>query len=315
MKKEFLYLLAGFLGATSLYIMTSFVIDSSSVTNPALATDSVIVRRIEAVNGLPHQTCLPIVPSELSLFGENIPLNRQDVYESLDREILTNTFWHTNFILILKRSQRIFDIIEPILKEEGVPEDFKYLAVAESSLVPTIKSPAGAVGLWQILESTGKELGLEINDEVDQRYDIELSTRAACKFLKRSFDSLGSWMLVAAAYNGGQARVNKQMSSQYQKSYFDILWAEETARYVFRIAAFKVILDSPSDYGFLLTDDVKYVSYPCRVMMFDGSIADIAQFAIDNGTTYKALKNLNPWLRQNKLTNAKKKEYKILIPE
>lgn len=264
---------------------------------------------------LPHETHLPKVPEKITLFGEEMPLERQDVYESMDREMLTNTFWHTNTILVVKRAARVFPIIEPILKEMEVPEDFKYLAVAESNLWPTAKSPAGAAGLWQILETTGKELGLEINDEVDQRYDIEKSTRAACKFLKRGYETLGSWTLVAGAYNGGMGRVSKNKSNQKQESYYDILWAEETARYVFRIAAFKIIMNDPAQYGFKIEDDEIYAPYPCRDTTINGSIADIAQFAIDHNTSYKAMKNLNPWLRQNKLTNARGRSYTVKIPE
>lgn len=268
----------------------------------------------QAVN-LPHSTYLPAIPDTITLFGELMPIDRQDVAESIEREMLTNTFWHTNTMLVIKRSKRIFDVIDPILSEMNIPSDFRYLAVAESNLWVGSKSPAGAVGLWQILETTGKELGLEINDEVDQRYDIEKSTYAACKFLKRAYDSLGSWALVAAAYNGGQGRVSKNKSNQMQDSYYDILWAEETARYVFRIAAFKIIMNDPATYGFNITDEDIYEPYPSRDTVVSTSIANIAQFAIDHNTTYKAMKNLNPWLRQNKLTNARGRSYTIKIPE
>jgi len=281
----------------------------TSYTNPVENIDE------EPAIDLPHNTFLPTIPDSITLFGENMPLSRQDVFESMEREILTNTFWHTNTLLVLKRSKRVFDIIDPILKEQNVPEDFKYLAVAESNLWVNSKSPAGAVGLWQILESTGKELGLEINDEVDQRYDIEKSTVAACRFLKRAYDSLGSWSLVAAAYNGGQGRVTKNKSNQLQESYYDLLWAEETARYVFRIAAFKIIMNSPSEYGFNINAEDIYEQYPSRDTVISTSIANIAEFAIDHNTTYKALKNLNPWLRQNKLTNARGRSYTVKIPE
>lgn len=262
----------------------------------------------------PHMTYLPEFPKEMSFANEKVPLDRQDIQEALDREILSNTFWHTNTLLILKRRARIFPEIEKILKECGVPDDFKYLCVAESNLSPTAKSPVGAAGLWQIMEKTGKELGLEINDDVDERYNFEKSTRAACQYLKKSYRALGSWTLVAAAYNGGQGRVTKNMETQKQNNYYDIVWVEETSRYVFRILALKLIMSNPQLYGFNLSDADSYRSTKYYEVKTDTTIADIAQFAIDNKTTYKAIKTLNPWLKQNKLTNPKRKEYTILVP-
>lgn len=267
----------------------------------------------EAFN-YPHMTYLPEFPKEMSFANEKVPLNRPDVQEALDREILSNTFWHTNTLLILKRRARLFPEIEKILKECGVPDDFKYLCVAESNLSPTAKSPVGAAGLWQIMEKTGKELGLEINEDVDERYNFEKSTRAACQYLKKSYRALGSWTLVAAAYNGGQGRVTKNIETQKQNNYYDIMWVEETGRYVFRILALKLIMNNPQLYGFNLTDTDSYHSTKYYEVKTDTTIADIAQFAIDNKTTYKAIKTLNPWLKQNKLSNPKRKEYTILVP-
>ncbi len=266
----------------------------------------------EVVN-LPHHTYLPTLPDSADFCGEKAPLHRADVREALDREMLTNTFWHTNTILVLKRATRYFPLIEPILAEFDVPDDFKYLAVAESSLMPTVKSPAGAVGFWQIMEATGKELGMEINSEVDERYDVEKSTRAACIFLRKSYEKFGSWTLVAAAYNGGQRRVESNCTTQKQSSYYDVLWSEETSRYVFRILAFKEIMQSPEKYGYFLTDSDLYPADDVRTDTICTSISDLAQYAIDRGTTYKTLKRLNPWLRQNSLTNAKGKTYLIRL--
>lgn len=278
------------------------------------STDPEVIEETENQATLPHQTYLPQLPDTLSFAGETVPLERTDVYEALDREIITNTFWHTNLILVMKRSARYFPIIEPILRECGVPDDFKYLCVAESSLVPTIKSPAGAVGLWQILESTGKELGLEINDEVDERYDIQKSTRAACTYLLRARENHNwSWTLLAASYNGGLNRVAKNTTQQHQTNYYDTLWGEETGRYVFRILAFKAIMNDPQTYGFMLEEKDLYQPYEYEEIVVNQGIEDIAQWAIDHGTTYKAIKMLNPWLRKNKLTNARGKEYKILV--
>lgn len=263
----------------------------------------------------PHITHMPAIPTDLTAFGEAVPMHRPDVREALEREMLTNTFWHTNTILALKRAGRYFPIIEPILKESGIPDDMKYLCVAESSLVPTAKSPVGAVGLWQIMESTGKELGLEINAEVDERYHTEKSTRAACKFMLNAYNKLGSWALVAASYNGGLNRVMKNMTAQKQNDYYNILWGEETGRYVYRIIAIKTIMAEPEKYGFNRGDDFSYQPYQKRDTTVSTAIADIAQFAIDNGTTYKAIKLLNPWLRQNKLTNTRGKQYIISLPQ
>lgn len=254
---------------------------------------------------------LPVVPDTASFAGEPLPLDRQDVREALDREMLTNSFWHTNTIITIKRANRYFPVVEPILEEHGIPEDFKYLMVAESAVVPTAKSPAGAVGLWQILESVAKENNLIVNDEVDQRYDVELSTRTACKILKRSYDALGSWTLAAAAYNGGLTRVRKNLAQQMQSSYYSTLWSEETGRYVFRIVAIKTIFQDPERYGFKIDEKSLYAPYNVADTMISTPIADIAKFAISWGSSYKEIKTLNPWLRQNKLSNPNSKQYKI----
>jgi hypothetical protein len=263
----------------------------------------------------PHVTHLPPMPKVLDFCGERVPLERTDVWESLEREILTNTFWHTNTQLVIKRAGRYFPIIEPILKEEGIPDDFKYLCVAESNLIPTAKSPAGAVGLWQILEATGKELQLEINKDIDERYNIVKSTHAACKYLKKAYSLFNSWTLVAAAYNGGQNRVLRNMSTQKQSSFYDILWAEETARYPFRIMALKLIMQNPEVYGFNIEKKDLYKPYDTYTVTVDSTINDLAQFAIDNATTYKMLKTLNPWMRQNIMPNKSHRKYVITLPK
>ena len=262
---------------------------------------------------VPHQSYLPQLPKTLTFCGETLPLDRDDVLESLDREIMSNTFWHSNTMLMYKRIGRYFPVIEPILKQYNIPDDIKYLCVAESSLSPTVKSPAGAVGLWQFMESTGREYGLEVNDEVDERYNVELSTRAACKFLLHAYEKLGSWQLVAASYNGGLTRVMKNMQTQRQNRYYDILWAEETARYVFRIVALKLILENPQNYGFNLNESDRYKPYAVDTCSVDYSIDDLVDFCESKNMTYKQLKTLNPWLRQTSLRNYRKKTYKVLI--
>ena len=309
MKKNTICILIGIVLCISFYTFTAHTISRDSTANVPDTTEATT-----PIVATPHNTNLPPIPKQISIFGEDLPLDRPDVYEALDREILTNTFWHTNTILVMKRAGRYFPIIEPILKEYNVPSDFKYLAVAESNLLPNAISPSKAVGLWQLLEGTAKELGLEVDDEVDQRYDAEMSTRAACKYLLRSYRALGSWTLVAAAYNCGQARVNKSIATQQQQKYIDLLWNEETSRYVFRIAAIKTIMSQPTDYGFNLTQTDIYQPYTHRDTTINTEIEDIATFAIEHQTTYKTLKILNPWLRQNKLTKSKNKEYTLRLP-
>lgn len=254
-----------------------------------------------ASNRRPHETVVPQVPKEANFCGEVVPLDRQDIYECMDREVISNTFLHSNTLLIIKRSGRIFPQIEPILKDCGVPDDLKYLCVAESNLVPTAKSPVGAAGLWQFMEGTAKEYGLKVNDEIDERLDIEKSTRAACKKLLSDYQRLGSWTLVAAAYNGGLTRVRKMMDQQHQTSYYDLHWADETRRYVFRIVTLKTIMGMPQDYGFDITDDDKYQPIETETLSVATPIDDIAQWAKDHGTTYRAIRELNPWILKQQL--------------
>ncbi len=264
---------------------------------------------------LPHVTYMPALPDSADFCGERVPLERADVRESLEREFISNSFLHSQTALVIKRSTRYFPLIEPILREKGVPDDFKYLCVAESNLMPLVKSPAGAVSLWQIMEATGKELGLEVGTEVDERYHLEKSTRAACDFLLQAYQQFGSWTLVAASYNGGKRRVSNNLSQQKQTSYYDVLWGEETGRYVFRIIALKYIMQSPADYGFNLSESEFYMPEPFTVDTVRSAVTDWADYAIEHGTTYKALKRLNPWLRSQSLTNAKGRTYLVALPE
>ena len=253
-------------------------------------------------------------PDRLTFGGEVVPLTRWDVKESLDRELLVNTYWQSQTLLFLKRSNRYFPIIEPILKEQGIPEDFKYLALIESGFVPTIKSPAGAVGVWQFMSGTAKDYGLEVNAEVDERYNIEKSTIAACKYLKDSYKKYGSWTLVAASYNAGRRFIDKQLKLQDAGDYYDLLLGEETGRYVFRILAIKMIMENPAEYGFKFRSADLYPNIPTRKISIKTPVKDFAVFAKDNGVNYKVLKNFNPWLRRAYLTNKYKKEYEITLP-
>lgn len=254
------------------------------------------------------------IPSEMSFAGELIPIERYDVMESFDRELLVNTYWQSQTVLFIKRANRYFPIIEPILKENGVPEDFKYLALIESSLMPRAQSPAGAVGFWQFLKATGKEYGLEINEEIDERYHIEKATEAACRYLKKMYDHYGSWTLSAAAYNAGRTGINRQLSRQKVDNYFDLLLNEETGRYVYRILAIKEILSQPDFYGFHVKKDDLYQPLNTFNIEINDKISSFPDFAIEHNTTYKELKDLNPWLRDTYLSNSSKKTYSIKLP-
>lgn len=254
------------------------------------------------------------IPEKVTFAGEEMPLEQFDVKEALDRELLVNSYFHSQTIRYIKLAPRYFPLIEPILKSKGIPDDFKYLALAESGLNPRAVSPAGAVGFWQFLDVTAKEYGLEVNKEVDERYHIEKSTVAFCAFLRESYKKYGSWTLAAASYNGGMARVQRQMDRQKMDNYYDLLFVDETQRYVFRITALKLILENPKQYNFVIEDEDKYPYIKTREIEINGSIPNFADFAIANGINYKLLKDFNPWLRDDKLTNSTGKKYIIKIP-
>ena len=254
------------------------------------------------------------VPEKMDFAGEGVPLHLQDIHERMDRELLVNTYWQSNGLLLLKRANKYFPIIEPILAEEGVPDDFKYLAVIESGLTQAI-SPARAVGFWQIMEGTGKDYNLEINDNVDERYHIEKSTRVASKYLKKSKEKFGTWTLAAAAFNAGNRGVQRQLDRQKVNDYYDLLLGEETGRYVFRILALKEIMNDPKKYGFNFEDKHLYNHVPTRKVKVDTVVSDFADFAKEFDINYKILKIHNPWLREAHLNNASRKTYYIEIPE
>lgn len=253
------------------------------------------------------------MPAEINFAGEKAPLQIADVRERLDRELLVNANLHATTLLILKRANRAFPVIEPILKKYGVPDDFKYLAVIESGLVNVV-SPAGARGVWQFMPDTGKEKGLEINDVVDERYHLEKSTEAACRYLLDAKNKFGSWTLAAASYNGGVGGVNKQITFQGVTDYYDLLLTEETSRYVFRILALKEIMQNPTKYNFNLKPADLYPVIPTKKVEVTASVPDLATFAKDNGINYKVLKIHNPWLRDRKLDVAAGKSYTLEIP-
>ena len=254
------------------------------------------------------------LPTNTQFANEPIPLEVVDVRERLDRELLVNANWHSNTYLILKRAHRAFPIIEPILRKHGVPDDFKYLAVIESGLVNAV-SPAGARGVWQFMPNTAKEFGLEVSATVDERYDLQKSTEAACKYLLQAKEKFGNWTLAAASYNAGIQGIASKLSSQLVNNYYDLYLAEETSRYVFRIIAIKHIMENPEQYNFVLTDDQKYYNPPTDKVEINISVDNLAEFAQLHGTNYKQIKLLNPWLRDTKLANPDKKTYWIEIPK
>ncbi|MCK0131083.1 lytic transglycosylase domain-containing protein [Flavobacteriaceae bacterium F08102] len=253
------------------------------------------------------------IPDDLNLAGEKVPLEKSYIREQIDRELLVNTYWQSNALLWLKRINKYFPIIEPILKENGVPDDFKYLAVIESNLM-NVTSPAGAKGFWQIMPAAGREFGLEINSNVDERYHLEKATKAACDYLKAAKEKFGSWTLAAAAYHAGISGIASKLAEQKVDNYYDLLSGENTERYVPRILAAKEILSNPEKYGFHFEEDDLYTLEKTKLIKVDTAISNIAEFALSQGTYYRELKNLNPWLRQNKLNNKSRKVYYIKIP-
>lgn len=256
----------------------------------------------------------PEIPSEVYLFGEKVPLENFEVYERLDRELVVNTYWHSSTILALKRAARWFPIIEPILKQNDVPVDFKYLAVAESNL-ENVVSPAGATGFWQFIKSAATEYGLEVNDEVDERYHVEKSTEAACKFLKDAYSRFGSWTMAAAAYNAGMNGISKWSSIQKTNNYYNLTLGIETSRYIARVAAIKIIMENPKKYGYYLNENDFYEPLKFTEVTLDSSVTDFADYAASLGINYKTLKLFNPWLRDSSLKNKNGKAYTIKIPE
>lgn len=260
-----------------------------------------------------HEGTAQYFPTAIDFAGEKAPLQIADVRERLDRELLVNANLHSSTILIIKRANRAFPIIEPILKQYGVPDDFKYLAVIESALTNAV-SPSGAKGVWQFMPDTAKEKGMEVNESVDERYHLQKATEAACKYLVAAKQKFGNWTLAAASYNGGMNGVNTKIVEQQVTDYYDLLLTDETSRYVFRILALKEIMKHPDLYGFEVDKNEMYDYIPTKTIEVDSSITDLAVFAKKQGINYKILKIHNPWLRDKKLSNPTKKKYLIEIP-
>lgn len=253
------------------------------------------------------------LPDTLSFAGEPVPLNIPDVRERLDRELHINTYWHSSTIFLLKRANKWLPQMEKILRDNGIPEDFKYLAAIEGGFMNDV-SPANAVGFWQIRKDAGKENGLEISKDVDERYDPIKSTEAACRYLNKAYKKFGNWTNVAASYNRGMSGLGRAIDNQQVDSYYDLMLNDETSRYVFRVLAIKEIFQNPKKYGFNINENHLYESEKLRYVTIESDIKDLVQFAKDQGINYKLLKRHNPWLREDNLNVRRGKSYQIAIP-
>jgi hypothetical protein len=305
------YLALGFL---LLGIAVLFFFLASGQQTPSEGSDKHEQNEFQVLMPETTQTVYSVsIPDSVSFAGETAPTGIFYVREYLDRELTVNTFWHSATILLLKRAHRWFPLIEPILEKEGIPDDFKYLALIESGL-ENVTSPAGAIGFWQFLKTTAREKGLEVNDFVDERYHVEKSTKAACRYLKDAHKKFGNWTLVAASYNTGVARISEELKKQKADNYYDLMLSIETTRYVFRILAIKTIFLEKEKYGFYLKNEDLYPPVPTTTVTVTTPITNLVDYAISQGITYKTLKYFNPWLRDNQLPNVSGKEYEIKIP-
>jgi membrane-bound lytic murein transglycosylase D len=252
-------------------------------------------------------------PDTITFAGEIVPVEYNDVRESFDRELLINVYWQSQTMLWIKRANRYFSMIEEVLREEGVPDDFKYIPVVESGLLHLV-SPAGAAGYWQFLEGTARDYGLEVNTEVDERYHVAKATRAACKYFKHAYEQFGNWTMAAASYNIGRRELMRQQNAQKQNSYYNLKLNNETGRYVYRLIAAKTIMTNPEKYGFNIRAKDLYPQYAGRIVVADTTILDLALFAESFGVNYKVLQFANPWIRSFQITNHKRKKYEFFIP-
>ena len=257
----------------------------------------------------------PEIPAKVTFAGNTVSLDRDDMYERLDRELTSMAYTHGNTLLTIKRANRYFPVMAPILKRNGVPLDMLYLACIESTLNPRALSPAGAAGFWQLMPATAKEFGLEVNNYVDERYNLEKATEAACRYLKRAYSRYGNWESVAASYNGGMARISRELQAQGQNTAYNLYLTDETSRYMFRLLAMKLIMTRPADYGFSLKANQLYRAAECTPVKVNGPVDDWQQWAIDHGTTYMALRDHNPWIRAKSLPNKTGKTYTVMVPK
>jgi hypothetical protein len=299
----------------STLLISIFVLFTGLATLALLLTSGNHLEKIESEKPLViSMTASVEVPESMTFAGEKITFDRYDKRERMDRELNSFTYFHSTTMLLFKRANRIFPIIEPILKKQGLPDDLKYLAVIESSLDYRAVSPARAAGLWQFMQSTGKQYGLEITSEVDERYHIEKSTAAASRYLRSAYRKYGSWSGAALSYNGGQGRITTEMNKQRAADALDLWLVEETTRYYYRMLAIKLIFENPQQYGFVIKPDHLYKPMEFREVSVNSSITDLVAFAKQNNVTYAQLKDFNSWLRSTKLSNSSGKSYTILIP-
>lgn len=312
MQKTHLFLLYGLVGVCLIAIVLLW--NKSTPAKPNVATTPPVLGAVEIPTLPPDSVRIFEIPASLEFAGEKVPLEIQDVYERLEREIYVNAYWQSNMVLLLKRSGKYLDSMSEILKENGIPDDFKYLAIAESALM-NVSSPAGAKGFWQFMEPTAKEYGLEVNSDVDERYHWQKATVAASKYLNKARQRFGNWTAVAASYNMGQAGFSRRQTEQLQEDYYDLLLNEETSRYMFRILAFKVIFENPKKYGFGLREEDYYHEPALREVPVNDDIKNLVQWAKDHGSSYKELKLYNPWLRDKNLNVKKGRRYTFLLPE
>ncbi len=290
-------------------LLTYFLFQKQGNTVKA---DDPEISKLRVDNNEIVKTYALVLPSKLNFCSEVVPMKDQDVRERIDRELLVNTYWQSQTLLIIKEYNKLKPLLEPVLKQYGVPEDFVFLAAAESGF-KNVVSPSKAVGVWQILEETGKIYGLEINGEVDERYHFEKSTEAACKYFKQAYEKFGSWTMAAASYNMGMNGLAETSRKQKATDYYDLMLNNETSRYLFRILALKEIIRNPSKYGFIINETDLYKPYSYKTITVDNSIESLPDFAQSNSINYKELKILNPWLRSTMLSNKLRKSYEIKI--
>ena len=301
------YFLAGMLTVAGLLFVTANLFFTS---NPNAVVDD------NSDGNFPqdYKIISPKIPESISIFGEGVPLENFEVYERVDRELLVNTYWHSATILAMKRASKWFPVIEPILKQNNIPDDFKYLAVVESNL-ENVVSPSGATGYWQFINSAAKRYGLEVSDQVDERYHIEKSTQAACNYLNEAFNTFGNWTMSASSYNAGISGIDKWSGLQKSTNYWNLVLGSETSRYVSRIIAVKLIMENPAVYGYDLKDGDLYKALKYKEVKLDSSVTNFADYAASLGINYKILKLYNPWLRDTSLKNKNKVVYNIKVPE
>lgn len=263
---------------------------------------------------LNYKIVAPPLPDNMEFAGEKVPIDNFEVAERIDRELLVNVYWHSSTILAIKRANRWFPVIEPILKKNNIPDDFKYVALIESNLSNAV-SPAGAVGFWQITSEIAKKYGLTVNDEVDERYNVEKSTVAACKYFQDAYDKFKTWTLAAASYNMGINGVQQQIDRQRVHNYYNLLLGDETSRYIPRVLAMKEVLLHQEKYGFYINKSMLYPPLKAHLLKIHSSVNNWTDFSFKRGLTYKILKYYNPWLRDTSLTDNNGKVYFIKLPD